>query len=431
MKNFLEILKEEIDISGISITKIKQFIPKEKWNAAYNNILKRYGKSFFRRMTISDMFKDPSEGWFFHYSKHNNKYFEGQYSFQFVQTFEFDKNLKINNVLSDKDVTWNSGNFMVDSINKQIIIERVWSGNTLVTGQIEDLDEIKTALTIAIKIHPELINYKFNYPRMKLKFVSDVLNDGEDDLYLYWAATNETLKQAYQSKYLNTICWVDPKLAKKEIKIQKFENPIDPKGFLVKLKFNSKDSRLMKNFDGSFTIKYITKDDIISYNAPKDFNINEEILYYKFNKFKFLEENGIYIYITKNLEKLKQLYSPYYIEKSGYKFQNFIHFPESSYLYRCFNEEGVRFFVAEEGITDREIIYSILLIKPNLFFLESLNIISDDTKESEKFINKFILQNKLDSAFKIIIKNIYENDLLDSRRISLFCERLEEYIKKI
>lgn len=433
--NFLEILKEEIDISGISISVVKQFIPKEKWNAAFQNILKRHGMSKFGKLTVSDMFKDPSEGWFFHYSKYRNKYFEGQYSFQFVQTFSFDKNLDIKNVVSDKDVSWNNGNFMVDSINKQIVIEKAWRRNTLGPGQIENLDEVKTALTIVTKLHPELINYKFNYPRMKLKFVSDVLKAGEDELFLFWDATNESLKQAYQSKYSDVVCWFDSKLAKGEIRDQRYRNPIESGSVVVKLKFDPSDTRLTKKSNGSFKVEYISKEDIVSYKAPENFDINEDVNYSKFIKFKFLEEYGVSIYTTKNLEKLKRSH-PSYIEQSHGRHsrpvQNFIRFPENSYLYRCFNEDGIKFFVAEEGTTDREIIYSLLLVDPDLFFLSRLNVTSFDREESEKIINEFILQNKLGSVVKIIIKNIIENRLaLSTGDVPSFCERVGEYIEKI
>jgi len=421
-------LNEDVDISQITTKIIPQYIPKEKWSKAFNDIIERHGKSKFNNLTIDDMFKDPSEGWFFHYSKYKNKYFESQYSFQFVVGFKFE-NLNIKAIYDD-DITWNNGNFMVDSINKQIIIEKTWTRERLAAGHIEDIDEVKTALSIALKLHPEIIDYKFNYPRMGLKKVSDVLNissvgEGDSDIIVFWGTTEDGLRIANKSKYENITCWFDTVLAKGEIKVYQYNNPVETGRAVVKLKFNSNDKRLIKNNDGSIGVSYITKSDIVSYKASKDFDINKEILYKKFDKYKFLKELNIQVYKVDDWEDFKSNYPKEYKDHRGYK-ENF---RKNNSIYRVVNND-VAFFAAPSNVSDDEIIFSLCIVEPDIFMLRNFNLISFDSDEAHKTITQFILNKNINSIINILIKNIFEDRVYKIEKLDQFIERVEEFLSK-
>lgn len=422
IERFLEILKEEIDISGIPIKVVPQFISKDKWSLAFDDIVKRHGRSKFGSMTVSDMFKEPSEGWFFHYSRYKNKYLEGQYSFQFVQTFGFEKNLKIKNIITDSDVSWNNGNFIVDSINKQIVIEKGWSGERLAAGHIEDMDEVKTALSIASKLHPEIIDYKFNYPRMGLKKVSDALSvssigEVESEIFVFWGTTEDGLKIANKSKYENITCWFDTSLAKGEIRVSQYKNPAEVGKAIVKLKFKANDKRLTKNPDGSVKVSYITKSDIVSYKASENFNINEEIMYKKYEKYSFLEESGAKIYIVSDLESFQSNYPEEY--KNGKRFRK--NFNKREFIYEVSNGD-TGFFAAPSDVSDEQIVFSLCMIDPNLFSLRELDLVDYDN--AKEMITEFILNRNLNSVIKIFFENVFQN------RYERDFERKKEYIDK-
>jgi len=410
--NLLSQLNEVVDISKIPTKVVSQFIPKEKWNEAFVDILQRHGRSKFGSMTVSDMFKDPSEGWFFHYS---DKYFEGQYSFQFVQTFGFKENLKIKNIVTDEDVSWNNGNFMVDSINKQVIIEKAWSRDRLITGHIEDMDEVKIALSIAVNRHPEIIDYKFNYPRMGLKKVSDALNvssvgDSDSDIMVFWGTTEDGLRIAHQSKYENITCWFDSILAKGEIRSHIYDNPIEKGEAIVKLQFKSNDKRLKKNIDGSIEVSFITKNDIVSYKTSKNFDINKKIpLYKKYNEYSFLKYTNIYI--VKDLEEFKSNYS---------------HFIKQYFIYEVRDDNP--FFIVEDSISNDQIMFSLCMIDSEIFSLRRLNLIN--WKNDEKILEEFFLNRNFNYIFKTFFDNLFGNNYKEFDDVNNFIDRIGEFLSK-
>jgi len=420
-------LNESIDISKIPTRVIPEFIPKEKWQLAFNDITERHGKSKFGSMTVNDMFKDSSNGWFFHYSSYKNKYFEGQYSFQFVQTFGF-KDLRVKNIVSDSDVSWNHGNFMVDSINKQIVIEKAWMRDRLAPGQIENMDEVKIALSIAANLHPEIINYKFSYPRMGLKKVSDVLNissigEGDSDIFMFWGTTEDGLRIANKSKRENITCWFDTKLAKGEIRVYQSQHPAETGEAIVKLKFKSNDNRLTKNRDGSVDVTFITKSDIVSYKTSKDFDINKKILYKKFDKYKFLEDFPIYK--VDDWENFKSNYQNGYKSFKGKWKNNFI---KMDYIYEVVNNEQV-FLATTSEISDNEIIFSLCRRNPNIFSLRSLNIV--DWSDEHEIISEFILNKNINLIIKIFFDNLFADQYKGKENhINIFIERIQEFLLK-
>jgi len=141
-----------------------------------------------------------------------------------------------------------------------------------------------------------------------------------------------------------------------------------------------------------------------------------------------LEEYGAVLYITKDLDKLKQNY-PESIEHSR-KNHWVKNFKPYNYVYECYSDDGNRFFVAEEKVSDREIVYSLCMIDPNLFSLRDLDILSYDSEDTEKKIKEFILNKNLNMILEILFKNIFGYGVRE-KYVLVFIERVKEFITKV
>jgi len=209
--NFLKTLtealksKREPDKSKKVELKIPQLdIPKWLKNLKHNR------ESKFKKLPDTNLYKDPSDGFFFNYNFENNFYFESNASFSFItgttprqgerHMWNYPPHRDLKKV-THSNYTSNDLNFMIDKRMKKISLEKVWggeTGNKIVAGRMTRPEQTRDAIKAAIHHHPELKNYTFVPTKQK---VSDYIKAGAVTLETggtmtgYFAALGDEMKE--------------------------------------------------------------------------------------------------------------------------------------------------------------------------------------------------------------------------------------------
>jgi len=209
--SFLETLNEALKSQRepVKSKKVELKIPQldiPKW---IEN-LKHGRESKFKKVSDTNLHKDPSDGFFFNYNPESNTYFESSTSFSFItgvrarragkSRWDWIPHRELKQV-THENYSVNNLNFIVDKRTRKIHLEKEWggeTGNKIIAGRITRPEQTRDAIKAAVHHHPELKNYTFVPKKQKvneyIKAGAIVLETG-GTMTAYFAALGDEMKE--------------------------------------------------------------------------------------------------------------------------------------------------------------------------------------------------------------------------------------------